>query len=89
MQLPRSFVEHVRLGHATTIHKSQGATADRALRYVTDGVELEAAYAGATRGRHENHLFVPHDDLDVLAHQLQRSAAKELAVDRATPGHAR
>lgn len=81
-RLPIDFAtDHVRLGYATTIHKSQGATVDRALLFVTDGVELETAYTAATRGRHENHLFVPHNDVDALAQQLERSGARSLAVE--------
>jgi ATP-dependent exoDNAse (exonuclease V) alpha subunit len=82
VRLPLAFVnQHLKLGYAATIHKGQGATSDQALLLVTDGVELEAAYTGASRGRTENHLYVCRHDLNRLAHQLSQSAAKDLASE--------
>jgi conjugative relaxase-like TrwC/TraI family protein len=49
---------HLDLGYATTIHKAQGATVDRAFLLGDDRLFAEAGYVGLSRGRTANHLYV-------------------------------
>jgi conjugative relaxase-like TrwC/TraI family protein len=61
--LPAEYVrENVRLGYAATGHSVEGVTADVCLA-ITDGrMTRNLLYVVATRGREENHLFVPVTD---------------------------
>ena len=85
--LPRRALETglLQLGYASTIHKSQGATTDRALVLATDGLGHEAGYTALTRGRVENHLYLtgPPDHHE-RARELRHSMAKHLAREQTT-----
>ncbi len=50
-------------GYATTIHKAQGATVDRAFVLASGRMDGHLAYVGLTRHRHEARLY--GDGLDV------------------------
>ncbi|MDQ2726811.1 MAG: relaxase domain-containing protein [Actinomycetota bacterium] len=52
---------HVALGYASTVHKAQGRTVDRALLLGDDRLFAEAGYVGLSRGRHINQLYVVAD----------------------------
>lgn len=55
--LPAPYVaEHVDLGYATTTHRAQGITVDRAHVLAAPGMARENLYVAMTRGRHDNHL---------------------------------
>jgi conjugative relaxase-like TrwC/TraI family protein len=99
VELPRWYVaEHVELGYASTIHKSQGATVDHALVFADAGLYNEAGYTALTRGRHTNTLYAStHEAIAVDGHgrarerddplrdvinQVRRSQAQRLAIDR-------
>jgi conjugative relaxase-like TrwC/TraI family protein len=58
--IPGAYVTdgHVTLGYATTIHKAQGATVDRAFLLGDDRLYAEAGYVGLSRGRTGNQLYV-------------------------------
>jgi conjugative relaxase-like TrwC/TraI family protein len=61
---------HLALGYATTVHKSQGATADRAVLFA-DGGGRELAYVGMSRARHGTQLVAVADNIDQAAEQLR------------------
>ncbi|MDA8061664.1 MAG: AAA family ATPase, partial [Actinomycetota bacterium] len=65
-----------RLGHAyaTTVHRSQGATVERAHLYA-DGGGRELAYVAMSRARHASTAYVVADDLDQAAEDLTRDWA--------------
>lgn len=69
-----SFVDH---GYATTIHKAQGATTDRAYVYGIPA-DREMAYTALTRHRHDVNLFLTNGMVD----ELEEMAGIELE-DRA------
>ncbi|MCK0515774.1 MobF family relaxase [Williamsia sp. DF01-3] len=62
VRLPGTYVrEHTELGYAMTIHRAQGLTVDvtRMLHSVT--ADRAGLYVGLTRGRSQNHAYVPLD----------------------------
>ena len=79
--------EHVRLGYATTTHKSQGATVDRAFVSFSDSMQSrEATYVQVSRARHWTKLFLSQDqagdaNLRDAVRAMQRSQAKSNAID--------
>jgi hypothetical protein len=58
--LPSRYVEagHLAHGYATTVHKAQGATYDRAFVLATDSLTREAGYVAMSRARSGTELFV-------------------------------
>jgi conjugative relaxase-like TrwC/TraI family protein len=58
--LPTGYVEagHLTHGYATTVHKAQGATYDRAFVLATDSLTREAGYVAMSRARSGTELFV-------------------------------
>jgi hypothetical protein len=60
-QLPFGYVidGHLDHGYATTIHKTQGLTVDRAFVLATDSLTREAGYVAMSRARKGTDLFVP------------------------------
>ena len=90
---------HLTHGYATTVHKAQGATYDRAFVLSTEALTREAGYVAMSRARGGTELFVvtgafedgrhrqgPGDELGQLATRLARSRAKELASSHAEHG---
>ncbi|MHB1930767.1 MAG: ATP-dependent DNA helicase [Acidimicrobiales bacterium] len=65
-----------RLDHAyaTTVHRSQGATAERAHLYA-DGGGRELAYVAMSRARHTSTAYAVADDLDQAREDLTRDWA--------------
>jgi conjugative relaxase-like TrwC/TraI family protein len=59
--LPLGYVieGHLDHGYATTIHKSQGLTVDRAFVLATDSLTREAGYVAMSRARKGTDLYVP------------------------------
>jgi ATP-dependent exoDNAse (exonuclease V) alpha subunit len=49
---------HLTYAYATTIHKAQGLTCDRALLLADASIFQEAGYTALTRGRERNQLYV-------------------------------
>lgn len=71
-------------GYATTIHKSQGATVDRAFVMASATMDRHLTYVAMTRHRHAVGLYAGRDelkDLKVLSTSLGRSGAKETVLD--------
>ncbi|MGD0881294.1 MAG: MobF family relaxase [Acidimicrobiales bacterium] len=60
-RLPFGYVMdgHLDHGYATTIHKSQGLTVDRAFVLATDSLTREAGYVAMSRARKGTDLYVP------------------------------
>ena len=57
--LPQDYVaEHLDLAYATTAHRSQGRTVDCTHTLIDASTTREVLYVAATRGRHDNHLYV-------------------------------
>ncbi|MDQ6840202.1 MAG: AAA family ATPase, partial [Actinomycetota bacterium] len=91
--------------YATTVHKGQGATCDRALLLANDALFREAGYVGLSRARHHTQLYLVSapEPLDLEGNTRRRSArhdpvneiARALAGSRAkrlahdTVGHNR
>ncbi len=78
-------------GYATTIHKSQGATVDRAFVLASESMDRHLAYVGMTRHRAAVTLYAAQDefrDLAALSDRLSRSNAKETTLDYERAGYA-
>lgn len=84
-EVPTSYIENGNLtyAYASTVHKAQGATVDRAFLLGSDQLYREAGYVGLSRGRLSNELFVVGGDLDRdvghIVDSLQESRAQSLA----------
>jgi conjugative relaxase-like TrwC/TraI family protein len=88
-------------GYATTVHKSQGETVERAFVLGAGGVYREAAYVAMSRARTRSDLYVVDDDFAIskertvdedpladLKQLLSTSRAKSLASDVTAQGQA-
>ncbi len=63
--LPAGYVDqNVDLAYATTTHRAQGITVDRAHVLAHAGMTRENLYVAMTRGRDTNHVYVAVDQLD-------------------------
>jgi conjugative relaxase-like TrwC/TraI family protein len=89
--LPHRYVAagHLDYGYATTVHKAQGATYDRAFVLATESLTREAGYVAMSRARRGTELFVPDGAFErglgpevPEIEPLARTAAR-LAVSRA------
>lgn len=101
LTLPTDYLQagHVGYGYATTVHKSQGVTVDRAFLLGSDALYREAGYVGLSRARHGSDLYLvagdpesPRFGVDIalsptmnLVRQLQASRAQEMALDQLHP----
>ena len=62
VRLPADYVaEHVELGYATTIARTQGMTVDDTHTIATPGMGREDLYVAMSRGRHTNRAYVVLD----------------------------
>lgn len=71
-------------GYATTIHKSQGATVDRAFVMASGTMDRHLTYVAMTRHRDSVQLYADRDelkDMKTLAASMSRSGAKETTLD--------
>lgn len=58
--LPASYVrKNAELGYAATVHRNQGVTVDVARSTIGSSTDRAALYVQTTRGRLQNHLYVP------------------------------
>jgi len=75
---------HFDHGYASTIHKSQGVTVDRAHLLATEGLDRHAAYVGMSRHRDALAVHYGADDFkdrSELARVLGRERAKDVTLD--------
>jgi hypothetical protein len=73
-------------GYTTTIHKSQGATVDRAYVLSSGSMDRHLTYVAMTRHREEARLYAGRDefkDLNGLSERLGRAGLKETTLDYA------
>jgi Ti-type conjugative transfer relaxase TraA len=73
-------------GYATTIHKAQGATVDRAFVMASATMDRHLTYVAMTRHRHAVTLYAGRNelkDMKALSASLGRSGAKETVLDYA------
>jgi hypothetical protein len=71
VRLPAGYVrDNVELGYATTTHRAQGVTVDRAHVLAAPGMTREAFYVAMTRGRVSNHAYVSTDAVDPACDEL-------------------
>ncbi|UXT85530.1 Ti-type conjugative transfer relaxase TraA [Agrobacterium tumefaciens] len=71
-------------GYATTIHKSQGATVDRAFVLASGGMDRHLTYVAMTRHRQNAEMFMGYDDfadMQALSKRLSRNQSKETTLD--------
>lgn len=65
VRLPADYVaEHVELGYATTVARTQGMTVDETHTIATPGMGREDLYVAMSRGRHANRAYVVVDQPD-------------------------
>jgi conjugative relaxase-like TrwC/TraI family protein len=95
--VPKRYIEagHLDHGYASTIHKAQGATYDRAFVLATESLTRESGYVAMSRARHSSELFVtagvfeyghgpdvaPEEPLATTAARLATTRAKHLATE--------
>ena len=75
---------HLDHGYATTIHKAQGMTVDRAHVLATPGLDRHAAYVALSRHRESVQLHYGRDDFAddaKLVRFLSRDRSKDMASD--------
>ncbi len=78
-------------GYATTIHKSQGATVDRAYVLASGSMDRHMTYVAMTRHRDGVVLYADRSefsDMGALTARLSRSQAKETTLDYDRAGYA-
>ncbi|KSV84378.1 Ti-type conjugative transfer relaxase TraA [Sinorhizobium sp. GL28] len=71
-------------GYATTIHKSQGSTVDRAFVMASATMDRHLSYVAMTRHRDQVQLYVGRDelkDMKALSFSMGRAGAKEMTLD--------
>ncbi|HUW80006.1 MAG TPA: AAA family ATPase, partial [Acidocella sp.] len=78
-------------GYATTIHKSQGATVDRAYVLASGSMDRHLTYVSMTRHRDGVALYAGRDefsDMGALSARLSRAQLKETTLDYDRAGYA-
>ena len=78
-------------GYATTIHKSQGATVDRAYVLASGSMDRHMTYVAMTRHRDGVALYADRSefsDMGAVSARLSRSQAKETTLDYDRAGYA-
>ncbi|RII99063.1 AAA family ATPase, partial [Clavibacter michiganensis] len=79
--LPAGYVrEHVELGYARTISRSQGLTADTSHVLGDESMTRETAYTGLTRGKQSNRLYLDVADGAAVDDALEQIAARSDAM---------
>lgn len=79
VRLPADYVaEHLDLGYAITTHRIQSRTLDTAHVITSPGMTREHLYVALTRGRADNHTYIPLDDdhADDEAHRHTATSAQ-------------
>lgn len=89
--VPLADYGHIDHGYATTIHKSQGATVDRAFVLASGSMDRHLMYVAMTRHREGVELHVDGTELKDLASltaSVSRSGLKETTLDYEKGGYA-
>ncbi|MGF6178364.1 Ti-type conjugative transfer relaxase TraA [Ensifer sp. 4252] len=84
ISLPVNSYQSFDHGYATTIHKSQGATVDRAFVMASSTMDRHLSYVAMTRHRDEVQLYAGRDelkDMKTLSLSMGRSGVKETTLD--------
>ncbi|MGV1873804.1 Ti-type conjugative transfer relaxase TraA [Agrobacterium rosae] len=84
ISLPVKDYQNFDHGYATTIHKAQGATVDRAFVMASSTMDRHLTYVAMTRHRDQATLYAGRDELTnitVLSDSMSRSGAKETTLD--------
>ena len=93
IEVPPAYLEERNLthGYASTVHKAQGVTVDRAFLLGSDAAYQELGYVGLTRGRQENRFYTVvsrdelgeqrDDRLSDVRNALRQSRAQRAAID--------
>ena len=78
LTLPARYLDagHVRHAYATTIHKAQGQTTDRAFVLGSDTLYQEAGYVALSRGRAENRIYLVGSEPRPEAHAHRSHTAR-------------
>ena len=76
----RPWIEHA---IATTVHRTQGATVDRAVALVTGRTDRPGVYVPSSRGRLSNHLIAVGAGDDTEALEAVKAALNRLPADMA------
>jgi hypothetical protein len=88
VRLAAADLDRLDYGYATTVHRSQGVTIDRAHVYV-DGGGRELAYVAMSRARETSQVYVVADDTAMAAEDLIRDWRRERrptwAIDTGLP----
>ena len=87
VEVDSRFYEHLDHGYATTIHKSQGATVDRAYVLASAYLDRHATYVALSRHRNEALLVYAREDFatpERLMQTLSRARHKDMALNYAT-----
>ncbi|MBT1620571.1 relaxase domain-containing protein [Curtobacterium flaccumfaciens pv. poinsettiae] len=75
--LPAGYVaQHVELGYARTISRSQGLTTERTHVLGTAGMSREDAYTALSRGKDRNELYLVLEDAETVPDALEQIAAR-------------
>ncbi|NOR70362.1 MAG: relaxase domain-containing protein [Methylomarinum sp.] len=74
--------EHVQHGYAVTVHKSQGATVDRAYVLADERMSgQEWSYVAMSRSRDDTHIFCDENLITELEQTMSSSHLKDLSTD--------
>ncbi|WP_051596475.1 ATP-dependent DNA helicase [Curtobacterium sp. UNCCL17] len=77
IQLPAGYVaQHVEVGYARTISRSQGLTTDRTHVLGDATMSREDAYTALSRGKESNRLYLALDDAATVPDALEQIAAR-------------
>gem|GEM_PF-1371346 len=83
VHLPLDYVKnHVELGYATTVHRAQGMTVERAYLLLNRTLGRALAYVGLTRGRKWNGVYVATDTAPDPGVEEQPEDPDEPVTDR-------
>jgi len=78
-----SVYRHMDWAYATTVHKAQGATVDRAYVFMTEGMTQELAYVASSRARWDTRFYLPKDLLKTLARTENEAIDRRIGKSQA------
>ncbi|SUD49522.1 Dtr system oriT relaxase [Nocardia otitidiscaviarum] len=83
VHLPVDYVRtHTELGYATTVHRSQGMTVDRAYLLMNKALGRALAYVGLTRGKSWNGVYIATDTAPDPGIEIQPDDPDEPITER-------